>query len=934
MMFQHKPQLQPLQQQQQRQSAVPVSIGPLEAQSILINQPYRYEFPVLGSPDTVEVEGVAKGRYYYDWDADTELCAIVGNPTEFLKDVWTVVATKDGVETTAMLNWQVIDIAPQIVEPGIITLRRGEEFSTEVEVINRPTSVNVRSILTSASFRSVKRNERFFVNIFGTVPRNANFSVDESVFTIDVGNTGGKDNFDAPFRIVGDSTPVAPDSVESLGFVRGDTTLLLSWTAGDDGGSPILRYEVRIRAGANGVWSEWMDSGSNLNHEFTGLMNGTEYFAQVRAVSAIGTSAESSIISAIPAGIGEAPTITESSGEGTTITLSWTAGDFNGGTLQEWEYRLKKGDADYGTWTEVEIPAGISVAGETDFEISNLEVDSIYAVQVRTVTGVGTSAPSNEVIVDLRAASEATGTLYGTDTSQNYYAVPHDTADGETSSMTELFRLSDRVAQGVAKSGSNIYMLTLSGANFYISVVPETQTGETPGTDYATDVALASIGGIESFRGLYIEGNTLYVYHWVARFSSGRLTFSVRRLEAHNLSDLSRDTSKDINVPTNLVTIWDFTIDGDDVYLSLNKDSNSNNIVVINRSGVQQRAFIVPKRLNSSSISILGDELYVSDDPNFVSGLVVVDKNTANNATASPIREFLLSPDRNIRYMEFSAGPVLPPTFTQSPAQTATEQTTWTYDLNQVFTGATSFAVQRGQTLPSYLSLSGSEVSGTLPNVAEDTTVTIQITATNPQGSVDGTVTLLIQFVPPPPTYTAPAAQSVGPGGSWTLDVSTLFTGATGYAFKSGYSAPAYLSLAGTTLSIATAPIDTSETMISVPITATGPGGSVDGTIMITVRAASTAEPPTFTAITANRDVRANNGYNIQIFVNSDLPYALTLRNSPSWVSARRTPIGQADLLIINVPGTVSVGDTFNVTAVATSDAGQDTLTLTLTIIA
>ena len=88
---------------------------------------------------------------------------------------------------------------------------------------------------------------------------------------------------------------VAPPGVEEpissigLGVSSGSGSVRLSWNRpSDNGGSPIIRYEVRYQA-VGEAWSEWENVGAGSRSVTVGnLVNGREYVFEVRAVSALG----------------------------------------------------------------------------------------------------------------------------------------------------------------------------------------------------------------------------------------------------------------------------------------------------------------------------------------------------------------------------------------------------------------------------------------------------------------------------------------------------------------------------------------------------------------------------------------------------------------------------------------------------------------------
>ena len=82
-----------------------------------------------------------------------------------------------------------------------------------------------------------------------------------------------------------------PDPPTGLTATPGNSQATLTWTPGFDGGSPILYYEIRYRAGS-GPYNSWTimvgSTGDTTSHIVAGLSNGVTYWFQVRAVNAIG----------------------------------------------------------------------------------------------------------------------------------------------------------------------------------------------------------------------------------------------------------------------------------------------------------------------------------------------------------------------------------------------------------------------------------------------------------------------------------------------------------------------------------------------------------------------------------------------------------------------------------------------------------------------
>ena len=127
-----------------------------------------------------------------------------------------------------------------------------------------------------------------------------------------------------------ESAPGAPARLTATG---GDESVALSWSAPEDGGSQILRYEYRY--GATGeTWGEWMTvsgSGSARRVAVSGLTNGTLYAFQVRAVNSIGEG-EAAQATATPGRAPSAPTGLAASVESESITVMWGMPADDGGS--------------------------------------------------------------------------------------------------------------------------------------------------------------------------------------------------------------------------------------------------------------------------------------------------------------------------------------------------------------------------------------------------------------------------------------------------------------------------------------------------------------------------------------------------------------------------------------------------------------------------
>ncbi len=221
------------------------------------------------------------------------------------------------------------------------------------------------------------------------------------------------------------SPPGAPEPISSIGLGAspGSGSVRLSWNRpSEDGGSPIIRYEVRYQA-VGEAWSEWENLAAGTRSVTVGnLVNGREYVFEARAVNALGKGAVETAMAVPerriapprpppaprPPGNGdgggllfppEAPAgLTALPGEG-AVRLEWSPPASDGGTpILRYEYRLKEGLGEFGEWTPIEdsAPGEVNASGYT---VGGLFNGTVYAFELRAVNLVGEGRVSEPVEV-------------------------------------------------------------------------------------------------------------------------------------------------------------------------------------------------------------------------------------------------------------------------------------------------------------------------------------------------------------------------------------------------------------------------------------------------------------------------------------------------------------------------------------------------------
>ncbi len=182
------------------------------------------------------------------------------------------------------------------------------------------------------------------------------------------------------------ATPTpAPGAPTKLSAVPGDTEVVVLWTLPTNT-SQIDSVELRHKADTpNAAWSEWSSlEGTAERSRVTGLVNGTKYVFEVRAVNTVGTGPSASVEGTPKLAKPSAPSDLEAEAGDTQVTLTWDLPDK--GTVDKIEVRhKKKTDQNWGEWTELPADA-------TTHTVQGLTNGVIYEFEVRATNTAGSSA--------------------------------------------------------------------------------------------------------------------------------------------------------------------------------------------------------------------------------------------------------------------------------------------------------------------------------------------------------------------------------------------------------------------------------------------------------------------------------------------------------------------------------------------------------------
>ena len=167
----------------------------------------------------------------------------------------------------------------------------------------------------------------------------------------------------------------------------GDTAIDVSWLApDDDGGSPVLYYEVQWSAdGSTG----WRNAGrttdaQTLTFKNTGMTFGTTRYYRVAARNGVtlGDWSDPPVSATTLAGVPGQPNLTARATDANTITLTWTVPADNGSAIVRYELEWSP-DGSASSWTNLTNPAG----ADTSYGDSGLDPGTERHYRIRAING-------------------------------------------------------------------------------------------------------------------------------------------------------------------------------------------------------------------------------------------------------------------------------------------------------------------------------------------------------------------------------------------------------------------------------------------------------------------------------------------------------------------------------------------------------------------
>lgn len=190
----------------------------------------------------------------------------------------------------------------------------------------------------------------------------------------------------------GGTTPSAPTITSST---QGVASLSIAFDEpAFNGGLVLTKYEHAVSTNGS-TFSAWALASSSTSPptspvNVSGLTNGQAYYVKIRAVNNLGPGPESNVwnTTTTPRTVPDAPTLVSVSRGYRSLTVSFTAPSFNGGSaITDYEYSTNNGTS----W------ASMGQSGTTNYSIPSLLDFTSYSVRVRAVNIAGPGASSNMI---------------------------------------------------------------------------------------------------------------------------------------------------------------------------------------------------------------------------------------------------------------------------------------------------------------------------------------------------------------------------------------------------------------------------------------------------------------------------------------------------------------------------------------------------------
>lgn len=184
------------------------------------------------------------------------------------------------------------------------------------------------------------------------------------------------------------ATPVTtPSAPTSLVATPADGEISISFTAPNDGGSPITNYEYSIDDGAIYVFFSPAQTSSPIT--ISNLTNGQSYIIKLKAVNAVGSGPASTAVTSTPRTTPTAPQNLEATVGDGSVTIAFTGPASNGGaTITNYKYSIDGGST-FTAFSPAQSSSPVTISGLTNGQS--------YTIRLKAVNVAGEGLTSAQI---------------------------------------------------------------------------------------------------------------------------------------------------------------------------------------------------------------------------------------------------------------------------------------------------------------------------------------------------------------------------------------------------------------------------------------------------------------------------------------------------------------------------------------------------------
>ncbi len=295
------------------------------------------------------------------------------------------------------------------VTEAISSIPAGNNSTISIVAPSHPTNLSVEAGYESATvvFTEGFNGNSPIINYQYTIDGGITFQLFDppqvsSPVTI-TGLTNGTTNYSIALKAVNSvgvsdnseyvsTSPITVPSVPTdLSVTPGNGQVVVSFTEGFDGNSPITNYQYSTDNG--NTFTAFNPTNIISPVTITGLTNGTTYQIQLKAMNAFGTSSASSTVIVRPSTIPSPPTgLIATPGNG-QVTISFIPGFDNGSFITNYQYSINNG-ASFTAFSPEDANSPVTITGLTNGTTYQIKLKAVNANGASSASATVSSTPS------------------------------------------------------------------------------------------------------------------------------------------------------------------------------------------------------------------------------------------------------------------------------------------------------------------------------------------------------------------------------------------------------------------------------------------------------------------------------------------------------------------------------------------------------------